>query len=541
MSLTVRYIDTPVGAQESAQVSGNEIQPCGSYSDVTAGVPDIPWATLEPGLWTLDGTRKILADNAKHTGWWSKSKSGDDGSFSTPPTIEIAFAEPYTTTALTFTFWPSTDQWCTGLNVAWYKGDALLAETATYPDGPQWELEQVVESFDRIVIQILSINKGNQFAKIQKIQIGKVYSFGRNEIITVRLLNEVDPSLCELSIDTLRIEIQNRNGRLLIPQENQQMEVYRNDNLLAVQYIQESSREATHYYTFSCQSAIGLLGNDYLGGIYVDVPVETVLDEIMDDRKYVLDGVFHDQTVTGYLPICSRRDALQQVAFALGAMVTSHGSDAIMLIPVPTAKTSSFDGSTIFPGAKATNAPRIAKVVLVSHSYTPTAEVKKLLDEEKIDGSDVLVTFDEPYHAYAITGGVISGSGANWVTITAHGPVSLTGKTYLHSMMHNTRRNPEALASERSNILTVDEATLVHSGNAQAVLDRLYEAKLLRQTLSHDAIISGQFAGQRVHSVNPWGTYTQGYIKSMESTLTQGGHTAQVEILGTAVTEEELE
>lgn len=541
MSLDVRYIDAPVGAQESGRVSGNGIQPFADYSNIMSGAVDIPWATLEPGMWTLDGTRKLLNDSARNIGWWSRTASGEDGSFASPPTIEIVFAEPYTSTALSFSFWPSIGQWCSEINVSWYNGDALLADIRAFPDAVRWELERTVESFDKIIVEILAINKPNQFARIQQISIGHVVTFGRSELVSVRLLNEADPSLCDLSVDTMRIEVHNRNGKRLIPQENQRMELYKNDKLMAVQYIQESSREAKHHYTISCQSVIGLLGDDYLGGIYVDVPAEEVLDEILNGLKYVLDDAFAGQAVTGYLPVCARRVALQQLAFALGAMVTTQESDAVRLVPVPTAMTGSFSRAETFSGAKVRNSPRIARVVLVSHSYTPTSTEEVLLDEEAISGDDVLVTFDDPHYDYVITGGRLTGSGANWVTITAEGAVSLRAKTYLHNTIRHVRENPEAIAAERNNVLTVDEATLIHSGNAQAALDRLYAAKLLRQTLTQEAVISGHQAGTRAYSVNPWGTYTKGFIRSMESTLTQSGHTAQVEILGTEVTEEELE
>lgn len=540
MSLTVRYIDTPVGAQEAAEATGSEKQSFSEYSSVVSGAVDTPWATLESGVWSLDGSRKLLGDTPENIGWWSKTASGTEGSFTDPPTIEISFAEPYTATALSFAFWPSTNQWCSELNVFWYNSDTLLDSVTAYPDSASWILEHSVESFDKIVVKILATNQPRQFAKIQQIQIGHVVTFGRKELVSVQLLNEADPSLCELSVDTMRIEIYNRDGRLLIPQENQRMELHRNGKLMAVQYIQESSREAKCYYTISCQSAVGLMSDDYLGGMFVDTPVETFLDDVLDGRRYELDAAFAGKTVSGYLPICSRRSALQQLAFAIGAMITTQESDAIRLIPVPSENTGSFANNRIFNGAKVSNSPRIAKVVVVSHNYTPTETEEVLLDSEDVSGEDVLFTFDEPHHSYVCDGGTITGSGANWVTISAVSTVNLSAKTYLHSTKQYVRTNPEAIAAERNNVVTVDSVTLIHSDNAQEALDRLYTAKMLRQTLSQEVVVSGHRAGQRVTSVNPWGTYTQGFITSMESTLTQNGHTAQIKMLGTELAEEEL-
>ena len=538
MSLTVRYLDTPEGAQKAAQAAGDVGQPFSSLASIIDGVEDVPYATLEPGEWTLDGTRQILPDSPRNAGWWSVARSGADGQFETPPKISITFPEPYMATGITFVFSPSTSQWCGEIGVKWYNGQTLLAETIAYPDAAEWILEQLVDSFDRIDIQLLATHEPGQFAKLQMIQIGKVVVFGKNELTQVRLTSEVDPSLCVLSVDAMRVEIRDRKGRAFAPQENQRMELYRNGKLLAAHYIQDSSREAKYHYTFSCQSAVGLLGNEYLGGMYDAVPVDEFLQDVLDGRSYMLDGSFAGYEVTGYLPVCTRREALQQLAFAMGAMVTTKGTDAICLIPVPEHIAGTFGNRQIFDGARAQMQPRVFKVQVAAHSYTKSVEEVTLISSKEVHGEAQLFTFYEPHYEYSIEGGKIVDSGVNWVKITADGPVTLHAKTYIHNTTMVTKKNPMAIAAERNNVLTVESATLIHGGNAQEALERLYNIKQLRQTLTQETVISEHRAGDRVSSLNPWGTQTRGFITSMESTLTQNGHTATVEILGIEVVTE---
>lgn len=538
MSLVVKYIDAPEGAREAAQVSGDTGQTFSSFFSVVSGAQDIPYATLEPGIWTLDGTRKILPDAPKNAGWWSESRSDENGRFDTPPQISISFPDAYTATAVTFVFSPSTGQWCNEIQVSWYNDQILLAESTAYPDAAEWVLEQLVEGFNRIDIQLIATNQSGQFAKLQLIQIGKVVVFGRSELISVRLTNEVDPSLCYLPVDTLRVEVQDRKMRVFSPQENQRMEVYRDGDLLAAHYIMDSGRESRHYYTFSCQSAIGLLSDEYLGGIYEDVPLEELLADVLDGRAYALDASFVGQTVRGYLPVCTRREALQQIAFALGAMVTTQGYDAICLWTLPEDVSAAFTNKQIFTGAKAETSPRIARFELAAHSYKKSSEVVTLISNQEVSGEDQLFTFYEPHYDYTIEGGVITDSGANWVKITAEGAVSVNAKTYIHNMAMHTKRNVLATAAERNNVMTVDSATLIHGGNVQKALERLYSSGQYRQTVTQEAIISGQRAGDLVDSVTPWETQIRGYITSMESTLTQNGRTAAVTILGTEATDE---
>ena len=563
MSLEINYIDAPDGAQESAAATAEN----GNFDpkNVLKSTPDKAWATLEPGIWKLDGTRSILPDSPA-PGWWSGVRSGvnqtgilgrdvlgnftlgrgtevlatSPSAFVLPPRIIISFPVPYATTGFTFTFSESTNQYCPKIHVKWYNGNFLLLDKDYFPDGPKWTLEEVVESFDRIEVELLTTNLPGHFAKIQRIEIGRNFLFDADEIINCRLVTEIDQSLCELTADTMTFEFYDHEGRNFLPQQNQKVELIKNGELLAVQYITGSTRKAKANYTIKCQSAIGLLTDQFLGGLYVDKPVPELVAEILNRWDHEIASVFTGMTVTGYLPVCTQRDALQQVAFAIGAMVTTQGSSLIRLVPLPASVTSRFLAKDIFLGGKVDSSPRFARVEINSHSYTPTDDVETLLDEEEVEGTDVLLTFTTPHHSYEITGGTITASDVNWVTVTASGPVTLTAKTYLHATRVHTKRNLEATAKERGNYVAVTECTLINAGNVQSALDRLYSAKQRRQKATYQAAVTNQRTGEIGSGITPWNTTTTGFISSMESTLTQTGHMATVEIQGTETVAESV-
>lgn len=550
MSLKIKYLDIPQGAQEAARVACLG-QPFSDASLITAGAQDVAYATLEPEGWPLDGSRVLFPD-APTTGFWSEEASADTtgilgravlgslvlgsqnmtGSFQTPPVIVLTFPEAYTATGITFTFWPSTEEWCSEICVTWYRGNDVLSQILDHPDAPLWTIQNAVESFDKIEVELLQVNKAGHFAKLQRIEVGQTIWFDKHQITKIHMVNEVDPSLSELTVDTMTVEICDKQGLTLLPQENQMMELYRNGKLEAVQYIVNSQRQARQYYTFSCQSAIGLLEDDYLGGIYEAVPVRDLLEDLLPGMSFELNAIYEDRTVTGYLPICTRREALQQLAFSMGAVVTTHGGAAIRINPIPDGFSSSISPGKIFQGAKVETQPRIAKIELDVHKYTEVDDEETLLEEEPISGEDVLITFSEPHHSYAVAGGTLTDCGANWVKLSAEGNVTLTGKKYRHTTTRHVQANPKATASERNNIYAVEKATLVHQGNIHDVLKRLYGISELCRTVTQEIVVDGQCAGQKVSSMNPWGGVIQGYITSMENDLTPNGHTASVVILG---------
>lgn len=529
MSLKLKYLDVPYGAQEDAQAAGDG-QSFTDMSIVPFGAADTSYATLEPYGWPLDGGRSLIPDSPK-TGFWSKERTDGDGNFATPPILTLSFSKSYSATGVTFAFSPGTDEWCSKIRVTWYNGATLLSQVTAYPDSAHWTLENAVENFNSITVELLATNKPGQFAKVQCVEIGRTIWFGAGEIVSPQVTNEIDPTLSVLTVDTMKVTIKDKQNRYFLPQKNQQMELYQNDQLVAVQYITESARESKQQYTFSCQSAIGLLEDTYLGGIYNDTPLQDVLNDILAGYDFVLGSFFENETVTGYLPVCTRREALQQIAFAIGAVVSTQRSRSIHIDRIATDISSTFTKSSIFQGAKLDTSPKIARIDITAHRYVPSNEVETLLEGEDINGKDVLVTFDQPHHSYVADNGTITGSGANWVTITASGSVTLTAKKYVHNAVQRSKRY-SVTAAEQNNIQKIESATLVHSGNVENVLKRLDEVAQLRQTLTQEAAIKGQFAGQRVVSESPWGNQIRGYISSMDSVFTNSGHTASVTVMG---------
>ena len=478
MSLQVKYLDIPEGAQDAAVVSAASGQLFGAPQQIAEGAADIPWATLEPGGWMLDGTQKLLPDAPEEIGWWSAVRSGEDGRFADPPTITISFPDPYTATGLSFLFWPSLNQWCSEVQVRWYRKEMRLADVIAYPDGANWTLPETVESFDRIEIRLLETNLPGQFAKLQQVQIGQVVVFLQDEIIRVRLLNEVDPSMCELSVDTMTVEIRDKKNRNLLPQKNQRLELRRGGERIATQYITDSSRENREQYVFTCQSAVGRLESEFAGGEYRQQDVKELLSQVLSGFPYELDASFADMTVTGNLPICTCRDALQQIAFAIGAVVLTQGDGKIRLVPPEEAVTGVFEPDSIFTGANLTREARTAGIQITYHNYQP-------------DGEDLPNTA--------------------------------------------TRLDTNVNAAEKGNIVVVENATLVDYDNVHRILQRLTDYHKLKHVLTEDVVVSGQRAGQIVRSPNPWGTVTEGYITGMDSEFTRSGHTASITIRGREV------
>lgn len=556
MSLYVKYIDAPEEALlNRPAVDASESQPFGEAAYLSgAGFPDIPWASLEPGSWVLDGTRRLLPDEPVDVGWWSENRSGDDGRFEVPPVISILLPPntPVSAPGVTFQFWPSLGHWCTEVRVTWYYYEesadgtniskTLVAQTTAHPDSPEWFLAQEVKDFNWVDIELLATNVPGHFAKLQYLQLGQVVLFHQDELVRVQLLTEVDPSACELSADELTVEIVDKKSRNLKPQKNQVLQLYRDGGLSASHYVQECTREERNRYVFKAQSVISQLENEFLGGFYSNAIVydeqtdSGLLRDILGNVP-ILYGADYNLTVSGYLPVCSRREALQQVAFATGSVVSSEPDGSLFFRPPIPFVTNSFTSSDIFTGAKLKEEQQISTIKVNSHQYIQSEETETLLEGVKVFG-EALFTFSEPHWGYEYNMGPQGArieTAANWVRVISYDhtwPVTLTGKKYAHVKREYIWTNEDATSAEKSNAIKVENVTLITDANAETVLDRLKAYHKNRSVLDQTVVVEGQRVCDMVTSPNPWGTNTVGYITKMDSAFTANGHTASVTIRG---------
>ena len=75
--------------------------------------------------------------------------------------------------------------------------------------------------------------------------------------------------MTELSVDEFTLEFNDRHGRDYAPQEHQAIELYVDGGLRAAHYIRTSTREGSHFYTFTTQSIPpGGWTTTSLGGVY---------------------------------------------------------------------------------------------------------------------------------------------------------------------------------------------------------------------------------------------------------------------------------
>lgn len=333
-----------------------------------------------------------------------------------------------------------------------------------------------------------------------------------------------------LAADTLTVVLVPGEGVDIETQFKEGSEVlyYSDDDLVGKFFLQSVKRIAANKYRVSAVSIIGMLLNSrHYGGIYVGVRSEALFSDILSGVTYILDPDVASATVTGYLPIATRRDNLQQLLMAVGATIKIDDEGTLYITAMSAVSSGVFDAGRCYIGGSVTTDKSVVGVQVTEHNYFEAGNVVTLF-ADGVDGTE-FIEFSQPYHSLAIEGGTIIESGANFARISAKGTVTLTGKPYTHVTRVVTAGSEQT--SPTDTIKTVTNCYLANPQIAQSLAERLYRYLQCNKSIQQDVLFGTERAGDVVSMVNPYTMEQEsGTIQEMDVTMS-GVNKAAVKML----------
>lgn len=480
MAVKLIYKDVAVGADEDAQVTTSTTAE--DFSDVAKipfGVEAPAIATGEPNGWGLTQDYKVL--DKQPLAFWSRERSGAGCDFSTPPTITLAFSKQYTSTGLTVRFAPASMDYCTKIGVTWYQNGAAKESGTYYPDTPNFVIAKTVEAFDKIVFSFEKTNLPGKRLKVEKITVGVIREFDATEITGASFVHEIDLISDTVPVNVMDASFHSKDAVDFVFQRKQPVEGYNGSDLIGVYYIETGKRTGARDYVIACQDAIGVLEiDDYGGGIWIeDTPLGDILAEVFGDTfTFDIDAAYTGSTLRGYIEPGTKRDALKQIAFALGAVADTSGSDKIRLYPSPIGVGEEIPAKRTYTGGAVDVADKVTEV-------TVTAYV--IFDERPNESQDYIEFNGVQYRYY---------------TDTKHA------------------YNPDTVASDLPNKVKFTGAYLVNLSNAQTLADKIMAYYMRREKYAFKHVVEGQEPGARAVATLPWGGQENGTITKMSISVT---------------------
>lgn len=317
------------------------------------------------------------------------------------------------------------------MNVKWYRDSTLLEEQNYNVDNADYFCNTQVQAYNKIVITIGNMQKANRFLKIFNISDGITRQFYNDELENVQIIEEITNNNKALNINQSDLVVLPNNTTGVLFQRTLPFSIYRNDVLYGRFFVDSStSNSDKSLYKLKVSDYIKTLdGQSYLGGIYSNVTVATLIADILGDIPYSLDASLGAYTISGYLPILTKREALRQVAFCTNAFVDTSRSDKIIITPLSTSSSATINKSDILSLA-ITQENIVTKIELNTELLTTRNASTDEIYNATLNGTTSIL-FDSPKFNLTISGGTIVSSNCNYAIISGTGgTVVLSGQTY---------------------------------------------------------------------------------------------------------------
>lgn len=514
-----------VTAKGDANFTASENQPFARIEDINTEdelFDPQNVATLESNFgWPLDGSKMLLPDDASSYvwGWWSRELSGEDLSFEAPLVLEAQFADDAEVTTvhgsagITLIFYGSLP----GLiNIRWYGvEDVLLADENFTPDAMVYFCEKQVENYSKVVVTIPSMKESGRFLRVVSIIFGALVVIGESQAISASMVEEIDTAAMSLPINTLLLAFHNSDGKfaLLDPrsaytmfQWKQKIKAYKTLDsekvYLGPYYLKKAEGTVDSVARLSCVDILGVLDTlEYKGGIYVNVPLEDLLSDILTPEgvDFKVDSSLATVTISGHLPIGSKKLALQQIAFAAGFIVDPTRSDGIRFYPVPSVVSETILPARKVVGHSVTLEELVTTVNITAHEFVLDTELKEISRSTRSVGLHE-IKLDRPASVTAITGGVLELVHPNYciVSVPAEGEVVLSGHEYQDVTTIHSVTASSIPAGAKAGVKSIGTATLVDPAKGPAVAQRVYDYYQLRYADEGQILPGFEYVGQRI-------------------------------------------
>lgn len=491
-ALNVKQDSTPSCADVQAFSKVNDLK--------TDNASALPYASYEDNFWLLDGGYKFLPANQAtvHVGLMSESMSDAAGAFSVPPVLTVDFSTEHDSDGLTLKFSQYSGDWASSVTVDYYDDTASLIRSDTYTP-TSWQLVTgvAVNGFKQIVITFSGTNKPYRYLRLTGIDYGTLIEFTGSSIRRASVVEEIDPMSGEARYNTLDLKLYSADGDFSIInpsgiyqylQERQPIAIHETVGNLTVFigqfYLETWENQSDTTIEFNAIDLLGVADTlPYLGGFWTGTAVETVVDGILTPLNipYELDATLYGTLIKGWLPVCTVREALQQIAVAVGAYLDCSRSNAIKIYTAPIAAVTT-PSTTITKAQKGLSQklglkPLVTGVELTAHNYVALSTTVTLYSGTLAAGTYTITWDDGPKHTLSASGATVASSGPNHavLTVASPGTVSLTGRTYRDTTRTFSEYTAGLAAGTKPNVLKIANATLVNLDNGAAVCSRIYD------------------------------------------------------------------
>lgn len=485
-----RYADIAFGAKEDASyITNKELQEGSALTQLSVGVKPYDFASFEQGKY-ITSQPKLLYKNQQGLGYVSKQLSDENGVFENPINIIAVFDNYHTTTGITI----NSKNLILDIEIIAYRDNEEIARNSFIAEQKEQFYPITIELANKIEIIVKKIAEPLNFFGIFNIEYGTIRTFEEKDFEDANIVSSFSVLGDTLEYDTLDLSIVDFENIDYLFQKKQPVEYIYDENIKARFYINEGEQSSEIITNLSCYDVVSNLEDDFLGGIYKNYSAKQLIDDIFSGKQinYEIDESIDNIKLNGYLPITSRRKALQSILFGSG--IRCYKGDKLYFKPFnKTLESIVLNESNIIDKPQTTKKQEIRSVVLKNHNYSKGTELLEAYHWYISTTQNITITFSEPLHslkAYEVTGvdendnDIVSETesknvtfvkrGANYCVVSnkSSNKIVIKGLKYIDSTVDYEKINPYiSIMGSYDDVIV--ETTI--SSNPQEVRNLLYD------------------------------------------------------------------
>ena len=215
--IEISYAVTEPGLQEEANAKANMEEFYSNANSITSTVTvdREKYNSLEWNFWGLDGSFSYLDETPEHPGYVASELSGEDGTFSVLPTIEISFPNLHTDIipGITITWSETFSEWATRFRIIAYAGTRIVAETLVEDNlEPLSQVWLDLEGYDKLVIEVLKWSHPQHRARVTRIYLGIRTLYTKDDLLGYTHTQSVDLLSATLPKNEISFRLRNEDS-----------------------------------------------------------------------------------------------------------------------------------------------------------------------------------------------------------------------------------------------------------------------------------------------------------------------------------------
>lgn len=481
--IKIFYDTSPLGLRESLEADSNVAENNLSDAenlvrqpirDKTFGNPCEEYSVI------LDGETSAIPNKESEAwfnfGFFGEQKTDENGVFPAEERVFLRSSKTISIEGLTIHFDEANEIYPTEIIVDFLNSEEVISSNYLYPDSPVLFIPTNF-SFDEVVISPKKMNMPDKRFYISYIDFGRIEEITGRELRNSVITDEIDDIGGEMPIGVFDFTFENKNNHQFSFEKKHPITVYYDGDIKFSGYISNVKNKAKDIWNLSAENNIGLLESaKFYGGMYENAPLEDVIKSISDASGAVIlvDDLYSQETISGHLPISSCREALNKIAFILGAEVNASGSSIISVSPPKeeVSQTVSQNRQMMEPSEEEKSEISSVRVALYSYAIGNEEQVVFETNYRNDIGKEFFVEHPSPvYDVFSDSCDIIE-SNANFTRFVVRSvPCQLIAIPYIETKIVKEKIISGSIGEGSA---SVEDVKIVTRDNVDIVLQRCY-------------------------------------------------------------------